>query len=198
MGLGGTNFDFWAGANYDSEKNEYKPVTTTYDYDAPLNEMGWVTPKFYAIRDLIQKYTGNKVDFIGIQIPNATVPAFQTQIAGSIFDNLPPPVSNSKPLTFEALNQKFGIVLYVSVIPKSALKSGTNSLLISELHDYANVYIKGNYIQSIFRGASPNATITFQSDATEDISIEILVEAMGRISMGHQMSYDFKGITNFV
>ena len=43
MAIGGTNFGFWAGANYPDNDtnftyNAYQPDITSYDYDAPINE----------------------------------------------------------------------------------------------------------------------------------------------------------------
>lgn len=45
-----------AGADY---KNRYKPITTSYDYDAPLSEAGDPTAKLTAIRTVIGKVTGS-------------------------------------------------------------------------------------------------------------------------------------------
>ena len=47
---GGTNFGFSSGANMD-----YKPQTTSYDYDAPLTEAGDPTDKYMTLRDVIGK-----------------------------------------------------------------------------------------------------------------------------------------------
>lgn len=47
------------GANYDND--EYKPQLTSYDYDAPLDEAGDPTPKYFAIRDLLSK-VGSKIE----------------------------------------------------------------------------------------------------------------------------------------
>uniref|UniRef100_A0A803YBQ2 Beta-galactosidase n=1 Tax=Meleagris gallopavo TaxID=9103 RepID=A0A803YBQ2_MELGA len=49
---GGTNFAYWSGADF---KGQYKPVTTSYDYDAPLSEAGDPTEKLFAIRTVISK-----------------------------------------------------------------------------------------------------------------------------------------------
>ncbi|CAF3487736.1 unnamed protein product [Rotaria socialis] len=35
---------------------QYKPLVTSYDYDAPLNEAGDPTPKYYAIRRVLEKF----------------------------------------------------------------------------------------------------------------------------------------------
>src|SRR2546427_1488064 len=32
------------------------PQPTSYDYDAPISEAGWDTPKFYAVRELLAKH----------------------------------------------------------------------------------------------------------------------------------------------
>ena len=44
---GGTNFGFTSGANYD-DKHGIQPDITSYDYDAPISEAGWATPKYSA------------------------------------------------------------------------------------------------------------------------------------------------------
>jgi beta-galactosidase len=50
---GGTNFGFTGGAN---DKHTYQPITTSYDYDAPLAEHGAVTDKWRAMREVISRY----------------------------------------------------------------------------------------------------------------------------------------------
>lgn len=42
---------YYVGANIPP----YQPVPTSYDYDAPISEAGDITPKFYAMRDIIAK-----------------------------------------------------------------------------------------------------------------------------------------------
>jgi beta-galactosidase len=50
---GGTNFGFTNGAN---DKGVYRPIATSYDYDAPLDEAGRPTEKFHAFRRVIARY----------------------------------------------------------------------------------------------------------------------------------------------
>ncbi len=50
---GGTNFGFTSGAN---DKGTYQPTTTSYDYDAPLDEAGNPTAKYHAFREVISRY----------------------------------------------------------------------------------------------------------------------------------------------
>lgn len=52
MFFGGTNFGFTAGAN-DVGPGKYSADITSYDYDAPLDEAGDPTPKYFAIRKVL-------------------------------------------------------------------------------------------------------------------------------------------------
>jgi beta-galactosidase len=52
MTHGGTSFGHWAGANSPG----FAPDVTSYDYDAPINEYGQTTPKYYELREMMQKY----------------------------------------------------------------------------------------------------------------------------------------------
>ena len=51
MTHGGTSFGHWAGANSPG----FAPDVTSYDYDAPITEWGAVTPKYYLLRETLQK-----------------------------------------------------------------------------------------------------------------------------------------------
>lgn len=50
---GGTNFGLTNGAN---DKGVFEPTITSYDYDAPLDEAGRPTEKFWAFREVIARY----------------------------------------------------------------------------------------------------------------------------------------------
>jgi beta-galactosidase len=50
---GGTNFGLTNGAN---DKGVYRPLVTSYDYDAPLDEAGHPTAKYHAFREVIARY----------------------------------------------------------------------------------------------------------------------------------------------
>ena len=103
---GGTNFGFTSGANYNEEK-DIQPDITSYDYDAPISEAGWATPKFMAIREVMQKYSKTKLAPIPEKIP---VTKYPNQLIKSNMDVLSwikkeKPVVNDQPLTFEKLGQ---------------------------------------------------------------------------------------------
>ena len=48
MAHGGTTFGLWSGSD-----RPFIPDTSSYDYDAPISEAGWVTDKFSQTRDLM-------------------------------------------------------------------------------------------------------------------------------------------------
>ncbi len=50
---GGTNFGLTNGAN---DRGVYQPIVTSYDYDAPLDEAGRPTAKYWAYREVIARH----------------------------------------------------------------------------------------------------------------------------------------------
>lgn len=188
---GGTNFGFWAGANYG---DAYLPDVTSYDYDAPLDEAGRTTPKYFALRDLLAKHAPE-----GAKPPEppATPPAVDTAEVrfadeASIFANLPAPVRAPQPRPMEALGQEHGFLLYRTKL--IGHRSGT--LRIAELHDYANVYVDGACLGTLDRRLKED-TIEIPASDPPHASLDILVEAMGRINFG-PLLLDRKGITERV
>ena len=55
MFRGGTNFGFMNGANY---SGKYEPTLTSYDYNTLLNEVGDMTPAYYTVRKINEKFLG--------------------------------------------------------------------------------------------------------------------------------------------
>lgn len=68
---GGTNFGFTSGANYvvNSKTSYYWPQLTSYDYDAPLDEAGDPTEKYYKIKKLFEESVSfSKYNFITLYL----------------------------------------------------------------------------------------------------------------------------------
>jgi beta-galactosidase len=189
---GGTNFGYTAGAN--SGGKGYEPDITSYDYDAPINEQGRVTPKYTALRNLINSYLpkGKKPFPIPEPVPAFEISPVNMQPFTAIWDNLPQPVNSVDPKTFEACGQDYGFILYKTEL--SGIKSG--KLSVNEIHDYATVFVNGTYIGKLDRREGLN-TIDIPKNESETAILEILVEGMGRINYGNNM-VDRKGITESV
>lgn len=185
---GGTNFGFTAGAN--SGGKGYEPDITSYDYDAPIDEQGRATPKFMALRRLIGSYRTTPLPEIPAPIPVMTIPAFTPQRGASIWDVLPRPEYSAQPKPFEAYGQNQGLILY-----KTKLVGHKNGkLVLTDLHDYATVFLDGKFIGTIDRRLGQKS-IDLPKDTVAEPVLEILVEGMGHINFAQEL-IDRKGITD--
>lgn len=145
MFFGGTNYGFSSGADY-SAQNGYRPYITSYDYDAPLNEAGDVTPKYNAIRDVIKDFFAlPKNVSVPDVAPKMELPSIQLSAKTTLFSKWSRYIlgkemkTSEKPLTFEQIDQGGGFVLYETMLPDSIKSPG--SLKISKLYDRAIVYV---------------------------------------------------------
>lgn len=186
---GGTNFGFTAGAN--SGGKGYEPDITSYDYDAPINENGNPTPKYFALREVITKYTGLKNE-LPRPVPAMKIPAISMTAFSTVWNNLPKPVESVQPKPMEAYKQDYGFILYKTKL--IGHKSGT--LVITDLHDYATVFLNGKFIGTMDRRLGEKSLSIPASEVKEPV-LEIFVEGMGRINFAQSM-IDRKGITDRV
>ncbi len=110
---GVTSFGMMAGAS--ASTGNYRGNVTSYDYDAPLDEAGHTTPKFFAYRDLILKYTKGKA----LPVPNVAevvaIPEFEVRASAPLNGRLPKPILSKTPLTMEQMDQAYGYILYRTV-----------------------------------------------------------------------------------
>lgn len=188
MTHGGTSFGQWAGANVPG----FKPDCTSYDYDAPINEQGAATPKYYELRTLLQKYSDKKLPDVPKAKPIITVPEFQFTQMAPLFENLPTSSHHKYIKNIEALGMGYGSVIYSVALPKTERES---ILRITELCDFATIYLDGKYIGKLYRGDKEDAIML--PATAEGAKLEILVEAMGRINYSKAIN-DRKGITGRV
>jgi beta-galactosidase len=186
---GGTTFGFMNGASWTD--NEYLPDVTSYDYDAPLDEAGHPTPKFYAYRNVLAQYAGHPLPPVPASPPVIAIAPFATGDATSLWDHLPAPVLSRTPLTMEALGQSYGYILYRKQLD-TAVKG---PLVLDEVHDYARIYMDGKLAGTIDRRLKQDR---IDIDAAKGARLDILVENSGRINSTHQMSSEVKGITHSV
>jgi beta-galactosidase len=190
---GGTTRDFMNGANY-NDRSPYEPQTSSYDYDAPLDEAGNATPKFMEFRKVIMKYlpAGTIVPDVPAAKPVMKLPAIKFTQSASLFDILPKATQNPTPLTFEDLNQAYGFVLYRTTLTDAA----SGLLTIKDLRDYGMVFINGKRAGIIDRRLKQeNITIEIPKGK---VTLDILVENLGRINFGPYLLKNKKGITQKV
>jgi beta-galactosidase len=187
---GGTSFGFMAGANYDKA---YQPDTTSYDYDAPLDEAGRPTPKFFAFRDVIEQHLrGANLPPVPHAIPVIEIPTFKLTESASLWKNLGQPIRSTRPKTMEAVGQAYGYILYRARVAGPAKAD----LTINEVHDYAAVYVNEKGVGTLDRRLHQSSIPIEIPSGTS--TLDILVENLGRINFGPRLRDDHKGITESV
>ncbi|WP_316765800.1 beta-galactosidase [Pedobacter frigiditerrae] len=188
---GGTTNGFFPGAN--GSNTYYTPYTTSYDYDAPLNEDGEPNDKFYAFRDVIlKKYPDLKLPALPTPIKKIVIPEFKLTHFASLVNNLPTPKVFETPQNIEALDQAYGLILYAHDFTGD-LKG---ELKITRVMDRAMIYLDGKKIGVLDRRL--NQTAIQVNFPTGKHRLEILVEPLGRVNFGTAIDSERKGITEGV
>jgi len=190
---GGTNFGWWAGANA-IDADHYQPHVTSYDFDAPVNEMGQATPRYMALRELLSAYmpSGQALPEVPSATPVISISEIPFVGTASLWENLPQAIVTPQPKPMEMLGQKSGFILYRTKL--TGHKKG--SLRVTDLHDYATVFVDGKYIGKLDRSKAENI-IELPDSQSKDPQLDILVEGMGRVNYSEYL-IDRKGITDRV
>ncbi|KAM9975015.1 hypothetical protein ACTFIW_008488 [Dictyostelium discoideum] len=213
MFFGGSNAGFMNGANSNSPTTNFEITIQSYDYDSPLTESGDTTEKYFAIKNVIEKYikpTTNSNSTLPPIPSNSTKVAYGTiQItqATSLFNNLASLVNSNQqqlqtgaPIPMEQLQQSTGFVLYETTMNIAQ----SSQLSITELHDRATIFINDEAIedtqtigQAVFlqRPFNSSIEITYPSNVTDDgnFNLRILLENQGRVNFGPYLN-DRKGL----
>lgn len=191
---GGTNFNFWNGANY--IENKLAPTVTSYDYDAALSECGDPTEKYFAYQKIIKKY--NKSADYGTPKPSRKIAYDNVSLTESTsllnnLDLLGKKHNSVTPESMEYWGQDFGFIHYRTKLsgPVSGQKLG-----LDKVHDRALLFLDGKYFATYYRNDEINEfDITIPPGG---IQLDILVENMGRINYGTEVGKDLKGILDGV
>lgn len=188
---GGTSFGWMNGADSHTG-TDYHPDTTSYDYDAPLDELGHPRDKFFLFRNVIEDVTHSKLP----PIPKSSIveafPISHPVSSASLWRNLPTPILSKTLLTFEDLDQNYGYVLY-----RTGLDEGDGGpLVLTGLHDYAQVYIDQALVGVLDRRLGMTTLqIPHQQHAS---TLDILVENTGRVNYSQIIRTERAGITGSV
>lgn len=182
---GGTSFGFMSGASWTA--NTYMPDVTSYDYDAPLDEAGHPTPKYYAYRKVFAKYAGHPLPDVPAPPPVIAVPGFALTRTASLWQNLPAPVHAETPQSMERYGQSYGFILYRTHLPAGA----GGALAIPDLNDYAIVYLNGKAVGTLDRRLKQDSLEL--SGGVRGGTLDILVENSGRINSTRMMRSEQKG-----
>ena len=190
MTHGGTSFGHWAGANSPG----FAPDVTSYDYDAPINEWGLPTEKYWILRQTMAKYNdGKKLP----SVPKApmgivAIPQFELTDYAPLYAGISKTEESRNVKTMEELDMGWGSMVYQTTLPAIAANTVLN---INDAHDFAQVYVDGKYVGKIDRVKNEKSLLLPAS--AKGAKLTIVIEAMGRINFGRAIK-DFKGITQSV
>lgn len=187
---GGTNFGFWNGANHDGR---YRPTVSSYDYDAPIDEQGRPTAKYYAFREVFARHGAEVGPVPGTVTPQAygEVRLKQAKNLFSLVEGMTP-LKCQDTLTMEEAGQNFGYILYRTHVqgPRPARK-----LFLQEVRDRAWIYQDGRFLGIVERdGKQGDIEVAIPEGGSR---LDIVVENLGRVNYGPEL-HDRKGITRGV
>jgi beta-galactosidase len=172
---GGTNFGHTNGAN---DKWRYLPIVTSYDYDAPLDEAGNPTEKFFAFRDVIARYAP-----VPDELPEAaaSTPSFSVPLApaGRLLSAAPTGMvaTFDRPPSFEELGHLGTLVLY-----RAPLDGAGGLLTFDEVRDQAWIWVDGRTVGSLSRTRHETAI-----ELPAGAELVVLVEEQGRVDYGQRL-----------
>nr|WP_062074399.1 beta-galactosidase family protein [Demequina lutea] len=189
---GGTNQALWNGAN---DRGYYRPVVTSYDYDAPLAEDGTVTDKWWALRDVIERHV-TVPQLTGADVPAERALAPRAEVcfhAAASFDSMIDAedgewVASDTPPTFDDAGLWQGLGLYRADLPADA-----GVLAVGEIRDRAWVRLDGEPIAEFDRASRKNSAPVPRRGGR----LDVLVESRGRVNYGPRLG-EPKGIVGGV
>jgi beta-galactosidase len=187
---GGTSWGPMAGANF---SDNYEPDISSYDYDAPIDEAGRLTPKFYALREVFKKYlpAGETLPEPPEAMPMVEIPKIEFKLSAPLTQLLGSPLRGQSPAFLEELGQTHGLILYRHPMTKFV----RGKLEVDEARDYALVSQNGKLLGVLDRRRHETTlNVTVGSAAP----LEILVDAEGHVNFGPRQVDDRKGIVGTV
>ncbi|MFI1729611.1 beta-galactosidase family protein [Streptomyces acidicola] len=197
MAHGGTNFAGWSGANRGGgvlHDGTLHPDVTSYDYDAPIDEYGRPTEKFWRFREILAEYADGPLPDVPPP-PAALGEAATARLTawaplGDVLEARGgPSVEAQVPPTFEELDVDRGLVHYSVDIPGPR---EPYPLLARGLRDLAVVYVDGERA-----GVLTEDEPQLKEPVAGPARVELWVESLGRANYGPRLG-EPKGITGGV
>lgn len=214
---GGTNWGFLNGANIkgiSTDNSAYQPDVTSYDYDAPLDEGGDYTDKYYKVKELIKKYNTVVTKLPDLPRPNIKIayPTITIKNMLTVDDLIQQSCEifiSEKPIAMESLNinnnsgQSYGYIVYrkknISIPPNSILK------IEGHVCDTVLVLLDGDLKSKIVKSKEDlngfgywrlkDSEIPLGEKGYLNATLDLVVENFGRVNYGklHQFN-QYKGL----
>jgi len=216
MFAGGTNFGFMGGANYGRSYSprvntpvRYIPHTTSYDVDALIGENAQPTEKYYLCRDVLDEYLGKEKREHNAPDYHTQAITAELSLTADLFDNLDALTKTKefsvRPKPMEDLGQNYGLILYTTNI--NEFENSETTIDLHKYRDRATVFIDDKYFATFLRDRGLTKTAegvavsynrpVFAQDGHQR-KIDVLVENMGRLNFGKEMSDERKGLEEAV
>jgi beta-galactosidase len=198
---GGTNFGLTSGAN---DKGTYHPITTSYDYDAPLDEAGNPTPKYWAFREVIARHATVSADVpaaAATTAPAFAVPLRQVLPLWDALGLLGQESAHDSVVSADEVGQYQGLTLYATDLQAPGSSPGDDAaaktkpeaaavLTVGEVRDRAQVFVNRRGVGVLARDHH-DTSLALPPGARG--RLEILVEDQGRVDYGPRIG-ESKGL----
>ena len=183
---GGTNFGFMNGCSARGEIDLHQ--VTSYDYDAPLDEQGNPTEKYYALQKMMQEIFPEveiKKPLVKDTIEVQNIPLKEKVSLFSIVDDIADKKETKYPQSMEALGQEYGYVLYRT---KTKKDSDEETYRVIDGRDRLQFFFNEEKVATQYQTEiGEKINVTQEKDLNQ---IGILVENMGRVNYGHKLLAD--------
>jgi beta-galactosidase len=185
MAHGGTTFGLWGGCD-----RPFRPDTTSYDYDAPIGEAGWIGAKFAAYRAAITPFLapGETLPEPPPRMPVMAIAPFVLSESVSVSSCLPVraiDVASPRPIELDDISR--GLVSYRATLP-----AGPAAVLeAAKVRDLAWIRVDGELVgtwdtrQRRFKVAVPARA--------KPVTVDILLYTIARVNFGVEV-HDRKGV----
>ena len=185
MAHGGTTFGLWGGCD-----RPFRPDTSSYDYDAPIGEAGWMGEKFNAYRDGIKPFLapGETLPEAPARNPVITIAPFALKESAAVFANLPKRViKDVSPRPIEQYDISRGLIAYRVTLPAGP----AGVLEAAKVRDLAWVHIDGKQV-----GTMDTRHRRFKVELparSKPVAVDILLYTIARVNFGVEI-HDRKGL----
>ena len=185
MAHGGTSFGLWGGAD-----RPFRPDTSSYDYDAPISEAGWITEKFGQLKQVMTPYLapGETLPEAPAANPVISIEPFHLTHYAHVMDSLPSiSIKDRSPRHIEAYDISRGLIAYRCTLPVGP--AGT--LEAAAVCDLGFVFVDGKQVGIMDRRHRRyRVELAARSEA---VTVEILVYTIARVNFGTEI-HDRKGL----
>jgi beta-galactosidase len=185
MAHGGTTFGLWGGCD-----RPFRPDTTSYDYDAPIGEAGWIGEKFDAYRAAITPFLapGEKLPEPPPRMPVQTIAPFMLAESVSVKAALPARViKDVSPRPIEHYDISRGLVAYRVTLPAGP----AGVLEAARVRDLAWIQVDGKPV-----GTFDTRYRRYRVDIparSKPAVVDILLYTIARVNFGPEV-HDRKGL----